>query len=98
MYIKLKILAFGIKSYTQQFRISQYAELFVVSTKLADLLCNGIDMKCLIYDNGLSGHHLEYLYNIHQAVATDSRNEYIFAIPESFNEKNLCFLLGSIII
>ncbi len=56
-----------------QFRISQYAELFVVSTKLADLLYNGIDMKCLIYDNGLSGHHLEYL--IHQAFAAASRLE-----------------------
>lgn len=77
-----------------QFRIFQYAEMFVVSTKLADLLYNGINMKCLIYDNGLSGHHLEYLYNIHQAVATDSRNEYIFAIPESFNEKKSMFPFG----
>lgn len=43
-------------------------------------------MKRLIFDTELNGHHLEYIHHLYLGAIQDEKNEYIFAIPDNFQE------------
>lgn len=42
--------------------------------------------KILIYDDQLSGHHLEYIHHLHENACENKDIEFIFAIPPKFNK------------
>lgn len=44
--------------------------------------------KILIFDDKLSGHHLEYLHHLYTGAVQDKANNYIFALPEGFETKS----------
>lgn len=46
------------------------------------------NLKVLIFDTSLDGHHLEYLHHLYHAVENRDK-EIIFCVPESFNEVNV---------
>lgn len=43
-------------------------------------------MKILVFDTEIEGHHLEYINHVYTKALTDKNNEYVFVIPEKFNE------------
>lgn len=53
-------------------------------------------MKILIFDNYITGHHIEYLNYIYKFAIEDSNNNYIFYVPEEFKfkKKNYCWPRG----
>lgn len=42
--------------------------------------------KILIYDDQLSGHHLEYIHHLHEGASEIKDIDFIFAVPYNFNE------------
>lgn len=46
------------------------------------------DKKILIFDDQLSGHHLEYFHHLYTGAVQDKTNNYIFALPEGFETKS----------
>ena len=44
-------------------------------------------MNILIYEDDLTGHHMEYLHHYHQSAIMHPDDSYIFYVPEMFKEK-----------
>lgn len=42
--------------------------------------------RVLIFDDQLSGHHLEYIHHLHEGACANIEIDFIFAIPEKFQE------------
>lgn len=62
--------------------------LFEYATeKEAKLKCYHHDKKkYLIFDDQLSGHHLEYIHHLHEGACDQKDSDFIFAVPKSFQE------------
>lgn len=47
-------------------------------------------MRFLIFDETISGHHLEYVHHLYDMAVGDSANDYIFLLPTQFEEAKKC--------
>ena len=45
-----------------------------------------IRKKYLIFDDQLSGHHLEYIHHLHEGACDQKDSDFIFAVPKRFQE------------